>query len=170
MIWSGFLWSFFDYCSRTAAFSKILSVVEVPARWVSWEAKSVIQQQWNNFTIFSKPSQVLWLYQQSIKYFAIYEVLGNSGLGRQIASLRIPKILLFNFFQTQKPTLECVRFTYLQSTTYDVGPQRVNINQQFLHIYAFLFLNFQAISLEKLFEIASSWIFKCEFIAILSPL
>ena len=83
---------------------------------------------------------------------------------------KIPKILLFIFFQTQKPIVECVKFTYLQSTTYDVGPQRVNINQQFLHIYAFLFLNFQTISLEKLFEIASSWIFKCEFIAILSPL
>ena len=47
------------YCSRTSAFSKIFSVVEVPARWVSWEAKSVIQQQWNNSTIFSKPFLVL---------------------------------------------------------------------------------------------------------------
>ena len=31
LILSIFLWSFFDYCSRTAAFLKIISVVEVPA-------------------------------------------------------------------------------------------------------------------------------------------
>ena len=36
-----FLWSFFDYCSNTAAFSKIFSVVEVPVRWLSWEPNSV---------------------------------------------------------------------------------------------------------------------------------
>ena len=41
LIWSSFLWSFFDYCSSTAAFSKIFSVVEVPARWLSWEPNSV---------------------------------------------------------------------------------------------------------------------------------
>ena len=31
LIWSIFLWSFFDYCSSTAAFSKLFSVVEVCA-------------------------------------------------------------------------------------------------------------------------------------------
>jgi hypothetical protein len=41
LIWSIFLWSFFDYCSSTVAFSIIFSVVEVPARWLSWEPNSV---------------------------------------------------------------------------------------------------------------------------------
>ena len=43
-----FVWSFFDYCSSTAAFSKIFSVAEVPARWLSWVTKSV---RWNSGTI-----------------------------------------------------------------------------------------------------------------------
>ena len=83
LIWSIFLWSFFDYCSRTAAFSKIFSVVDVPARLLCWAPKSVMMQKWNNFAIFSKLFQVLWLYQQSIKNFAIYEEKINCGMRKK---------------------------------------------------------------------------------------
>ena len=75
--------AFFDYCSRTAAFSKIFSVVDVPARLLCWAPKSVMMQKWNNFAIFSKLFQVLWLYQQSIKNFAIYEEKINCGMRKK---------------------------------------------------------------------------------------
>ena len=77
-----FLWSFFDYCSSTAAFSKIFSVAEVPAGWAEYQNQyaGIVEQF---YYIFSKPFPVLWLYQQtqqSSKYFALYEELGNSVL------------------------------------------------------------------------------------------
>ena len=42
LIWSIILWSFFDYCSSTAAFSKIVSVLRCllgDKSWLSWEPK-----------------------------------------------------------------------------------------------------------------------------------
>ena len=42
LIWSIFLWSFFDYCSSTAAFSKLFSVVEV---WASLQKLSQLKSK-----------------------------------------------------------------------------------------------------------------------------
>ena len=72
---------FFDYFSSAFAFSKIFSVVKVFAS-LQKLTKLRAKDDWgtSSGTIFSnilKTFYILWLYQQSIKYFAKYEVLGN---------------------------------------------------------------------------------------------
>ena len=83
LIWSIFLWSFFDYCSSTAAFSKLFSVVEVLAslqKLTELRTKDDGRTSRGTISLYSRNlSNILttYLYQQSIKYFSIYEILGN---------------------------------------------------------------------------------------------
>ena len=85
LIWSIFLWSFFDYCSSTAAFSKLFSVVEVCASLQKLsELRSKDDWETSSGTILLY-SQNLSNTVQSIKYFAIYEEKINcAGLLKEI--------------------------------------------------------------------------------------
>ena len=110
LIWSILLWSFFDHYSSTAAFSTLFSVVEVCAslqKLSQLRSKDDLETTLQIYTVFNcvhfplqsrcaiyifyhilETFQILWPYQQSIKYFALYEEKFNCAkLWNQVPSL-----------------------------------------------------------------------------------
>ena len=103
LIWSIILWSFFDYCSSTAAFSIIVSVLRCllgDKSWLSWEPKldrnqytAVVEQFYYILETFPNLNLSISAKHQILCYIWSSRKLCNvQGLRTHILTIFWPKI------------------------------------------------------------------------------